>query len=546
MFGCRQVANYVWIGVLLAGTILCWSAHEVVACLAHYRSPEWQVANSPLIVIGEVEKVENGLLPKQPGRSDFGEDDRKSGKKTTSTIATVRILRVLKGRYPHLRIRVGSGPIPTCGGDVHFSFKPGQQHIFLLPLDPQDGGAALRFGRSVLPLTETAMIESRIARAIAYRAAYLDALQHKNRNVYAAAVQLAKDLRAESKRWPDFVHDKKTGDSGKEFKSGMIALKKRLAAVDVETIVAAQAVDWLNDEPNIWWRRDLWERVIRDLAESRKKEAAAVQEVWIRRTLADAGVEQAQIDAYLKAARRDNCHASIKFPIEPPFLWNSLSTERDGALLTTDFILHYYAYDRGGMLVEYSPNFSAAVLADLDMRRVKPLVASLYRSDSERLRWLAQQAIAYVPGTDCVDIVLEDLVKERRDYAWRVLEYWQCPKETAARLEALIDLGAKEYTVWGQEAMWQALKQGKCFEPICIQKALTALERLETKKAVRKAENNGAGPGQENESVLAVAIREYLAAAKAHRKGTSPTVITAADYRQWFRTYPAKNKEGDK
>jgi hypothetical protein len=544
----RQIVNLAWNAVLLGGLIWCWAPCEATACLAHYRSPEWQVADSPLIIVGEVERIENGLFAKQPWRRGFGEDEGPSDEKTLPTIATVRILRILKGRYPQSRIRVGSGPVPTCGGDVHLSFEVGKRSIFLLPSDPQDGGVALHFGGSMLPLTDVAMIESRIARAIAYRTAYLDSLQQEKPKVYVAARQLADSLRAESNRWPAYAHDEKTDDHATEFKSSMAALKERLATVDAETIIAAQAIDWLNDQPNIWWRHELWDRVIHDLAESRQKEAAAIQWAWIRKTLADARVEPAQIDAYLGAVRHDSyLHASLTFPIEPPFLYNSLSRKRDGAVLTTDFILHYYAYDRGAMLFEYAPDFNADVLADLDLRRVKPLVASLYQSDSERLRWLAQQAIAYAPGTECLDIVLDDLVQNGHDWAWQVLAHGRRPKETAARVSALIDLGSKEYPIWWQPAIWRSLKRGECFEEACIDKALTALDHLEAldaKTAKHKAKKEDAGPTREERLRLAAAIREYLAAARASREATSPPAMTAA-YRQWFQTHPAKKKPGD-
>ena len=190
----------------------------------------------------------------------------------------------------------------------------------------------------------------------------------------------------------------------------------------------------------------------------------------------------------------------------------------------------------------------AEVLADLDMRQVKPLVASLYQSDSERLRWLGQQAIGYVPGTECVDIVLDDLVEGGHDWAWRVLDHWRRPKETAARLAALVDLGSKRYTIWGQQAMWRALKRGECFEEPCIEKALAALGRLEAlqaKTAKHKAETNEAGPAREEGLELAPALREYLTAAKPSREGATPTVMSAAAYRQWFQAHPAKKKAKD-
>ena len=179
------------------------------------------------------------------------------------------------------------------------------------------------------------------------------------------------------------------------------------------------------------------------------------------------------------------------------------------------------------------------------MKRVKPLVASLYQSDSERLRWLAKQSIGYVPGIECVDIVLDDLVEGGHDLAWRALDHWRRPKETAARVAALVDLGSKKYSVWGQQAMWRALKMGECFEEACIEKALAALDRLEALEAKTeklKAENSERGPMREEGLVLAAVLGEYLAAAKTSRDGATPMVMTAAAYRKWFRDHPAKKK----
>jgi hypothetical protein len=535
----------VWAAIVLATMVVGARPRAATACLAHYRSPEWQVANCPLIVIGEVEKIEPGLAGKFAGRSGFGEREGGSDKETPPTVATVRILRILKGRYPDARIRIGSGPIPTCGGDVHVRFEVGERRIFLLPFDPKDGASALHFGGSVLPLTETSLIESRIARAIAYRAAYLADLEKEKPKRYAAAQELARSLRAESKTWPLPTYDKKTGDYTSEFKSAIKRLQERLSPYSVETIIAAQAVDWLNDELNIWWRHQLWDRAIRDVCEARQKQAAAFQRQWVRKTLTAAGVERQQIDAYLKAARDEIGRAVLTFPPRLPFLWNSLRGKHDGPVLTTDFILHYYAYDRGGMLVAYAPDFSAAVLADLDMRRVKPLVASLYQSDGERLRWLAQQAIGYTSGTGCVDIVLDDLVNLGHEWAWRVLEHRRQPKATAARLAALIDLGSREYTVWRQQAMWRALQRGECFHEACLEKALAALGQLEAAAATPKSKNAKASEASDERQELAKAVREYLAAAKASREGAKPATMTADAYRQWFKAHPAKKVEDE-
>jgi hypothetical protein len=128
------------------------------------------------------------------------------------------------------------------------------------------------------------------------------------------------------------------------------------------------------------------------------------------------------------------------------------------------------------------------------------------------------------------------MMEEDHVSAWMALAHWQHPKDTQTRLAAMIDDGAKRYTPWGVEAMWHALRQGECFEPVCVDKALAALEVQEQKPAAKKGK---AEKDTENE-LITEALQEYLAAAKVHREYAKPAKSSAAEYRQWFKEHPPK------
>jgi hypothetical protein len=556
----RTHPTIAWLGVFFAGAVgVHLAACDAHACLAEYRSPDWLVADSPLVIIGEVEKVEKGYTADVAGRKGdagtrTGDGPRGDGPK--ATVSTVRIMRILKGSYPKAHVRIGSGPIRSCSGnEEHFSFPVGTQHIFFLPIYPRNGEAALVWGTSVRSLRETEMVESRVARAIAYRAAYLSELQRENPKVHAAAVQLAEEMRKAGKTWPEANRDKETYEPSKQYQAAVDKLKDTLAKVDVEAIRAALALDWLSEEPDTWWRKEVWVGAIRKVTESRNREIAAFQRDWIRKTLTRAHVEKEYVDEYSKAAEKEDPRASLSFPPKTPWMYNYFQKEgaKAGASLSTDFILRYHSYERGMMVPAYAGGFSAEVLAGLDPKRVGPLIASLYQSDDERLRWLAHQAIGYMPGTEFVDLVLDDMVEEGHPGAWQILDHWKRPKETAPRLAAMVDLASNKYAPRGVQAMWRTLREGECFEPVCIEKAVAALEQAEKaipKKKPAKESNNApddeedtaTAEDSEREQLVAV-LHAYLAAAKTHREGVKPKELSADEYRQWFKAHPAVKME---
>lgn len=526
--GILRVFSLAIVGVV---ALVLVQPREARGCLCHYRSPDWQVAHSPLILIGRIEKVED--VPPDPEMD--GEGDR-----ARPSLAHVRIQRILKGRYEQETVRVRSGPIRSCSPFPRYvHFQVGDHWLFILPVYPEQSEAPLMWGGSLRELRDTEMIEARIARCRAYRGAYLDEIHREQPEVFAAATALAKEMREAAKQWPaprpiigpdvetgftEFYADPEAAEAKEE------QLSKRLARAGVEEIRTAQALDWLRDEPRCWVRHPLWLRSLRDCVSEREEQIAAVEKRRIRKLLRHAGVEQPRIEEYVAAIEEERRFSEdLEFPVSWPY-WHGRDESKVD--LTTDFIVSYHSYDRGAMFPAYvggSSDFSR-----LNPERVKPIIAALWGSDDERLRRLASGVIKRVPGTVFVNLVLTDL-ESGRVYAWQSLENRASDQETAARLAAMIDLASKEYTPWGIAAMWSSLRRGECFHDVCIRKAIEALTQRET-KAAKKAQGQRAEEKHlavERDEV-AVALHQYLDAAMRSRKAAESSSRSAEDYRKWF------------
>ena len=470
----------------------------------------------------------------------------------------MRIVRTLKGKYGKTHVRIGSGPIESCSPtEVHYRFVVGSLSIFILPCYPTKGETRLVWGGSLLSTADTELVESRIDRGRVHRAGYLERLQQSRPQVHAAAVELAARMRNEAKTWPAFEWNPETHSPSKTFTAAVDDLVQRLKKIDCEAIRGAVAVDWLRDDPQPWWERDAWREALVKLTKSRKAEIVRIEKARIAEVLADAGVEKKWIDRYLAAVEPGALDTSLQFPPRPPYYRSQGEREKSAVPideeLTTDFLLRYHSYDRGAMFPAYAAGFNSTVLRGLNAGRVKPIIASLLRSPDERLRWLAGRVIALVPGTEFVDLVLDDMMEEERVSEWEVLADYDNPEQLPRRLAALIDEGAQRFTPWGVAAMWNALRRGECFEPVCIAEAIAALEIVERVPGVAgpdlyREKANDDTPyrrlaASDDRPRIAYALQNYLAAARARTQGAEHPKLSAAEYRWWFKDWQSKQSE---
>ncbi len=546
-----------------------------LACLAEYRSPDWLVGHSPFVFIGTVERIDNRPADNaKNGRS--AREEPAEGAFRKPTIATVQITKVLKGDYSETHVRVAGGPCRSCGDDWYYSFRQGEQYIFILPQYPTSpssnrqpqseqgnkeemsksdspiGDAALEWGGSLLPLSATNQIESEIARLVAYRAEYLAEVQKERPKTFVAGIQLAERMRKEKLPWieAEKKFDDKYGDQASKVREEFSgALLNTLKDIPLEAIYVAQAQDWFSEKSDPWWAQAIWNKAMTTLVESRRAEVAALYEAWERSVLVRAHVEKKYIDEYFHSLKE----IGVLFPRSPltfpptvagvDVYYRKERNESEQALfdsaLTTDFILRYHSPYRGMMLPAYAGEFSAEVLTGLNPSRVRLPVVSMYNSDNERLRWLSQQAIGYMPGTNFVDLPLDDLMENGKPRMWRILDHYRRPKETAGRLNAMIDLASERYNTMGKAMFWDTLRTGECFNSVCINRAITALAQAENANTTEK--NSKDAEYSDSDRVrLAKALRSYLDAAKAYRSPQKSAENAAADYKQWFNDHPEK------
>jgi hypothetical protein len=517
-----------------------------------YFSLDDYVVKSPLIFVGEVEKVEKGHIA--PPKTRLWDVPMLQDE---ATVGTVKVLRVLKGRYLENHVRIGSGLVHhhTMCSIGHLHFDVGQQSLFVLPSYPKNGEVAAMLFENMLPLTDIAKIESRIARAKAFRDAYLIELQKEQPKVYAAAVQFADEMRQAATTWPQ--DDMDSAVPAGWYKTGFRDLEQKVAKVDVEVIRAALAIDWLAEDPVPWSRKDVWNDIVKKINASRTTEIDESQNRWIRKTLTRAAVENEYIDKYIDALKRANRHGFMGFPFVPSsdyefFRHRPLTAQA----LTTDFILRCQGYFQEIELGVCRKDSKWALLPCLQPNRIKQYVAALYGDENEELRSYAQTIIGRVPGTAFVDLVLNDMGIEGHERAWKALDHPDCPKETAPRLAAMIDLASKRSGNYGAVQLWGLLRRGECFEQICIEKAMDTLEHAEKeeKAASTRAtakDNDRKSPAEfrlEEENrirqKLIDTLHAYLAAAKASREEQPkrPSLSTA-EYRRWFKEHPLPPKE---
>jgi hypothetical protein len=177
---------------LLVTAVLAGLAPAAWACFSGYRSLDFQVAESPLILIGSIIDVRPD--PTLSSR----ESRRREG--VEPAVANVRVIRVLKGRWAGSNILVGSGPIASCSpSEEYMTFQPGRTHIFILPTLPREGKAVLEYWGSLLDMVNLERVEARLNRARQFRADHLKSLRRSSPKYLEAAQILFGEIRDASK-----------------------------------------------------------------------------------------------------------------------------------------------------------------------------------------------------------------------------------------------------------------------------------------------------------------------------------------------------------
>lgn len=515
MFTLRRSAAAFFVFLSLVVSVLLTDGSPARACLACYRSPDWLVADSQLIIIGRVESVVANKVPIKIGQPPKffpgGDNEDRPG----PTRAKVRVLRTLKGQTTREFISVESGPILSCAPwPVHSEFTVGQQLIFILSRVNDQGEACIHYAGSVLRVMKLEMIEQRIVREANTRYEYIEHIREQRSEVYAKGIRLAADMKRLWHVWPDepVIGSKTYEFDVNRYKQAYQELAERLVSLDVEMVRLAQVVA-LDDKAGIrWFDHPLWIYTQQRFVEAKRNEVIETERRRLRALLHKVGVADDKADQYMKNLGDRYLDLELSFPPQAPRAYRKMIVDD----FTTDFILRYYHYDRGSIFSDTGMSFDK--LSQLDAQRVGTIIASLYGSDDEQLRLVAIRAIERLPIPSFAELVLFDMIDDNES-AWSYLTWPGKEEQNRQRLEQLISLSQSELTIHGQCSFWHAMLKGECFKPVCLSSAIRLLKKYEPQ--VDEPE-----PGTD---LLATMLRDYLDAA-VERKKPDERKATVEDY----------------
>jgi hypothetical protein len=501
--------------------IVVFQIKPAAACLAHYRSPDFLVADSPLIFIGTVENVHEIPRDKKHKGLGFPTDASEAG----PSQAIVRIGKMLKGSYDQATVKVVSGPLSSCAPyPVHYTFTKGWQGVFILTDYPNDGRSALLYGGCLLSLKDIPVVENRLARARDFKARYVAELAKESPKVLAAGKALADKLQSECSKWPvRTLNQYAMLEEDEVFKAALKNFVAKLSEIDIAVIQAAMAFDWPCDRPDCWSKHELFTRVIYEMCPKRKVAIKKFARARVRKQLARAGIEKKYADRFLENLADSDLSREVHFPDVPPYAYRKKIDPSD---LTTEFILRYHAYDRGSMFTAYGMDFDR--LSKLDAKRAKAEVAAMLGSDDQRLQTVAFRVIERVPGTEFVDLIVDELLYGKPGN-WGALIMKKKPKQTDRRLKAMIKIAKEKFTGWGFMHFWSVLVRGECFKQVVVDEAIKLL-----------AEAEKAAEDDKQAKALAGSLHDYLNAAMQHRRAKEVKQLSVKEYKGFFKKNPEK------
>lgn len=467
-------------------------------CLGPYRSLDWQVVESELIVLGEV--IASGPL-------EDGEQEWYSHFQGVRAIVEVKVERTLKGKTPDGTIRVRTGPLRSCEpvGSLFAALYLDDRRVFLLPGPPSEGVYGLTWDGSVLPASHADDIVARIERAVKSRDDYLDDLRRNRPQALTHARKLHQGLTALSADWPP----------GEEQPWDEV-LDQAVTATSyftVEEISAATVFDLSDGLVRSWSRLPAWSEFIEcKVLETRIPETIAFDECVLRRRLLDLEFSEAEIKAYMGARSRDQFEM-----FGYPFCDLSWVPRNGSDDMTLDFLAHAQGYDRSALWARYE---MFADLSKLDTARVSAALRALWATGDEDARHAARLVIRATRGTEFVDLMFESILAgSPRDWWW--LENHADTTVLPERLHALVELAHSG----GKHEVWVALAEGGCFNPASMKEALERLGAVESQ--------GGDLTGPEADAICA-----FLDQALVGLGGAAPKERSAAAYRKQWEAAP--------
>ncbi len=457
-----------------------------------YRSTDWQVVESEIIVLGEVTAV-----------APFGDrvPERLVDPEGVAATVEVKIEKTLKGRPPDGPLRIRNGPIESCyEGHVFATLSKGERAVFMLPAPRVGGVYSLRWGGCLPRAEEAPEIEERIARAMRFRDDCLAGLRRNRPETVARAEQLHGELFKLSAHWP------------REGQWGADVVQEALAAIrgySIDEISTATVLDLSVGLVRTWSGAQGWTRhVLGGIQREREKELMAYDAAVVRDRLIAMGITEAEIKAYLESPV-DRPGARFGHPFPSP----SFPRRELGASTTVDFLLHAQAYDRGMLWARYAMGVD---LSGLDGKRAEAALRKLWASGDEDARHLVSMALPSACGTGLSGWLLDLLLSGDIDARW----CWRPTGDKDILERQLVPLldAARER---GELRVWSLLAKGECFNATSMKLAVERLEAIEAQ--------GGGLTGSEAEAVCG-----FLNEALGRFRGPIPSPPSAEGYRQGY------------
>jgi hypothetical protein len=355
------------------------------ACILEFRSADWQVAESPLVIVATVDSVTPDPLPPQLAATF------RNGLIAPST-ATVTIQRLLKGTSASQTLSIRCGPIRSCAPyPVHLRVEPGKSYIFLLTATADDA-YQLAWAGSLQEMAALPSIQDSLARCEAWRAAHLARVGQESPATLQAATALDVALTNAAKEWPARTQEASTpaellhGTSDDAAStSAADAVLRRLEGATPAVVQTALAIDF--GRTGGWSRQPLGQSVVLRYSDLHTREIAALQRAEWTRLLTAAGATPDQQRDYFARVDQEEEPLPLAFPIPLPDPFTRIRGEN----LTTDFLLRSQGFDRGQLYFSYGMQPDA--LATLNRDRIRGLLPVLLANANDHLKWAGTTAV---------------------------------------------------------------------------------------------------------------------------------------------------------
>ena len=233
-----------------------------------------------------------------------------------------------------------------------------------------------------------------------------------------------------------------------------------LSKMDVEVLVALEALDWLTPALVSWREHEVWYEIGRGLTKKTATKIADYNRRLARQLMEDAGIDPPHIERYLAGMKDSHEIYEFGFPLQLP-----RPEGNDGDLETTWFIVEARGHRRAEVYIQYGMA-QRETMSKLDPKRLGAIIPRIVGQPggSKNAGWLGR-AIEWMPGANFVDLVLASTVDERPN-AWLVSRKRRGCRVDDGQVREVCQADQRNIHALGARAnCWRTLRSTECFHP---------------------------------------------------------------------------------